>query len=146
MRHRCATSGLGFSRQKNGANAYDVLLGADPREDAERVSAVVDATGEVLCDSEADPSTMVNHGDRPEVRAALATGTGLVCPADSFVAAGSVCRGAAGVCDVAENCTGSGAACPADGFVDSSVICRPAAGACDVDERCTGTGPVPRRC
>ena len=27
-----ATSGLGFSRQKNGANAYDVLLGVDPRE------------------------------------------------------------------------------------------------------------------
>lgn len=27
-----ATSGLGFSRQKNGANAYDVLLGAHPRE------------------------------------------------------------------------------------------------------------------
>jgi chromosome partitioning protein len=27
-----ATSGLGLSRQKNGANAYDVLLGADPRE------------------------------------------------------------------------------------------------------------------
>ncbi len=27
-----ATSGLGFSGRKNGANAYDVLLGADPRE------------------------------------------------------------------------------------------------------------------
>jgi chromosome partitioning protein len=27
-----ATSGLGISRQRNGANAYDVLLGADPRE------------------------------------------------------------------------------------------------------------------
>ena len=27
-----ATSGLGFSRQRNGANAYDVLLGMDPRE------------------------------------------------------------------------------------------------------------------
>ena len=27
-----ATSGLGFSRLKNGANAYDVLLGVDPRE------------------------------------------------------------------------------------------------------------------
>ena len=27
-----ATSGLGFSGQNNGANAYDVLLGADPRE------------------------------------------------------------------------------------------------------------------
>jgi chromosome partitioning protein len=27
-----ATSGLGLSRQKNGANAYDVLLGSDPRE------------------------------------------------------------------------------------------------------------------
>jgi chromosome partitioning protein len=27
-----ATSGLGVSRQKNGANAYDVLLGADPHE------------------------------------------------------------------------------------------------------------------
>ena len=27
-----ATSGLGLSRQKNGANAYDVLLGADPHQ------------------------------------------------------------------------------------------------------------------
>ncbi|MBK8696929.1 MAG: hypothetical protein IPN17_32875 [Deltaproteobacteria bacterium] len=35
----------------------------------------------------------------------------------SNVAAGTVCRGAAGVCDVAESCDGTGAACPPDGFV-----------------------------
>jgi hypothetical protein len=31
--------------------------------------------------------------------------------------AGATCRGAAGVCDVAETCTGASTTCPADGFV-----------------------------
>jgi len=38
---------------------------------------IIDATGVVLCDSEADPEQMENHLDRPEVQAALATGEGL---------------------------------------------------------------------
>ena len=38
---------------------------------------VIAADGRVLCDSEADPSGMVNHLQRPEVADALRTGTGL---------------------------------------------------------------------
>lgn len=38
---------------------------------------IIGATGDVLCDTEADPQRMVNHLDRPEVRAALATGSGI---------------------------------------------------------------------
>jgi two-component system, OmpR family, phosphate regulon sensor histidine kinase PhoR len=37
---------------------------------------VIDPRGKVLADSEHDPATMVNHSDRPEVRAALAGGVG----------------------------------------------------------------------
>ena len=37
--------------------------------------------------------------------------------------AGTVCRTAAGVCDVAETCTGTSATCPADGATDDAVPC-----------------------
>jgi two-component system phosphate regulon sensor histidine kinase PhoR len=37
---------------------------------------VIAANGQVLADSESDASTMENHGDRPEVREALASGNG----------------------------------------------------------------------
>ena len=37
---------------------------------------LISADGRVLADSHVDPSTMANHGDRPEVRAALASGYG----------------------------------------------------------------------
>jgi hypothetical protein len=60
------------------------------------------------------------------------------CPADAFVAAGTECRGAAGVCDLAEACTGSDAACPAD--AKSTTECRGAAGICDLAETCDGAG------
>ena len=53
--------------------------------------------------------------------------------------AGTVCRTAAGVCDVAESCTGTSNACPADSFVSSATVCRAAAGMCDQAESCTGT-------
>jgi cysteine-rich repeat protein len=51
---------------------------------------------------------------------------------------GSVCRAAAGACDLAETCTGSDPQCPAD--VKSTAECRAAAGACDVAESCDGSG------
>src|SRR5688572_28117648 len=38
---------------------------------------VIAANGRVLCDSEADAASMVNHLSRPEVAAALATGAGI---------------------------------------------------------------------
>src|SRR5436305_6901339 len=51
----------------------------------------------------------------------------------------TVCRPAAGPCDVAELCTGSSPTCPADTFEPATFECRPAAGSCDVPELCTGT-------
>src|SRR5581483_11098336 len=67
------------------------------------------------------------------------TGTSASCPADTLMAAGTVCRAAAGVCDVAETCSGSSAACPADAFASSSTVCRASAGTCDIAENCTGS-------
>ena len=53
--------------------------------------------------------------------------------------AGTVCRVAAGVCDVPEICDGISAACPLDQFMPSTQVCRPSAGDCDELEACTGT-------
>src|SRR2546422_7362749 len=83
--------------------------------------------------------------------------------------AGTVCRAAAGECDLAETCDGSSTACPTDVFKASGTtctddgnacttdvcngasatcthpagnagaLCRAAAGECDVAENCTGT-------
>ncbi|HEY3353694.1 MAG TPA: LamG-like jellyroll fold domain-containing protein [Polyangia bacterium] len=64
---------------------------------------------------------------------------GSCCSAScTLVAAGTVCRAAAGPCDVAETCRGTSAACPADAFVAGGTVCRAAAGVCDVAETCTG--------
>src|SRR5438094_908245 len=51
----------------------------------------------------------------------------------------AVCRASAGICDVAESCDGICDTCPADGFVAAGVTCRGAAGVCDVAEKCTGS-------
>jgi hypothetical protein len=55
------------------------------------------------------------------------------------VSAGTVCRGVAGACDVAESCNGVAKTCPTDGFVASGTTCRVSAGVCDVAESCTGS-------
>jgi cysteine-rich repeat protein len=54
-----------------------------------------------------------------------------------FKSAGTTCRDANGVCDVAEVCTGSSATCPDDS--KSTAECRASAGICDVAESCDGT-------
>jgi hypothetical protein len=66
------------------------------------------------------------------------SGASTACPADQKAASTTVCRGAAGGCDVVEHCDGSGNACPADAFASSTITCRGAAGSCDVAEVCTG--------
>src|ERR1051325_5631443 len=50
----------------------------------------------------------------------------------------TICRAAAGPCDVEEDCTGSDPSCPPD--AKSTAECRPAAGTCDVAEHCDGVG------
>jgi hypothetical protein len=68
-----------------------------------------------------------------------ATGGGLVCPADSFLSAGSVCRGASGTCDVAETCSGASAACPSNLFKASGVSCDDGQ-LCTYNDVCNGAG------
>jgi len=53
--------------------------------------------------------------------------------------AGTMCRAAAGVCDVPESCNGTSGQCPDDGFVASTTVCRAAVSPCDAVERCTGS-------
>ncbi|MBU6282808.1 hypothetical protein KGQ64_11250 [bacterium] len=82
----------------------------------------------------------LNAGEACDLGAESNGADGACCALDcSFAAATTVCRAAAGACDVAEACTGASDACPADGFADAGVACRAANGACDVDEACTGT-------
>ncbi|MBN2804617.1 MAG: hypothetical protein JXR91_16100, partial [Deltaproteobacteria bacterium] len=57
-----------------------------------------------------------------------------------FKNSSTVCRVAAGDCDVEESCTGDNSECPTDSFMPSSTVCRDSAGVCDVAESCTGSG------
>ncbi|TMA55097.1 MAG: hypothetical protein E6J75_12780, partial [Deltaproteobacteria bacterium] len=56
-----------------------------------------------------------------------------------FESSATLCRPAAGSCDVAEFCTGTSATCPADAVKPATSECRGATGSCDVAEFCTGT-------
>ncbi|MCP4549329.1 MAG: hypothetical protein GY835_22985, partial [bacterium] len=51
---------------------------------------------------------------------------------------GTVCRAAAGGCDVAETCDGTTTDCPADVFEANGFVCRAAQSICDVEETCPG--------
>src|SRR5206468_6797017 len=65
--------------------------------------------------------------------------SGDCCNTDcTFTAAGTQCRAAADLCDVAETCTGSSSTCPADGFASSGTVCRAAADDCDLADTCAG--------
>jgi len=52
--------------------------------------------------------------------------------------AGTECRPAAGVCDVAETCTGSSLSCPSDKKRPEGTECGAPTGVCDAPERCEG--------
>jgi fibronectin type 3 domain-containing protein len=53
--------------------------------------------------------------------------------------AGTVCRAAVDLCDVAEVCDGVSLDCPADKLAAAATPCRPTAGDCDIAETCDGT-------
>lgn len=72
------------------------------------------------------------------------TGASAECPTSFDVApVGTVCRPAAGDCDVAETCSGSSLSCPGDVRVANGTVCRPQDGACDIAEACVGTPQCP---
>jgi len=61
---------------------------------------------------------------------------------DGFAAGTTICRPAAGQCDVAESCTGSSGACPTDGFAAATTACvgTSSGGVCDGTDSCNGSG------
>jgi hypothetical protein len=59
------------------------------------------------------------------------------CATDGPAPADTVCRPAAGPCDVAERCGGA-TTCPPDALAGPEVQCRASARECDAAERCTG--------
>ncbi|MBI3784797.1 MAG: DUF4215 domain-containing protein [Deltaproteobacteria bacterium] len=70
-----------------------------------------------------------------------ANGTNASCCSSSctYLSSSTVCRAAAGDCDLAEFCTGSSTGCPADAVRSSLTVCRASAGVCDIAENCTGS-------
>jgi hypothetical protein len=62
-------------------------------------------------------------------------GVSAACPANEYVAAGTVCRASAGECDVADHCTGSSGGCADE---KSTALCRASTGVCDLAESCDG--------
>ena len=72
---------------------------------------------------------------------AASNGTASSCCSAScrFVKAATVCRAAAGVCDVAETCPGNSGSCPADAVKTADTVCRAAVDVCDKAETCDGS-------
>jgi hypothetical protein len=67
----------------------------------------------------------------------LCDGTFITCPADTFVAIGTVCRAAASECDQAEACTGGSATCPVDSLLPDGSNCGDLPlGVCDFQDQC----------
>lgn len=86
-----------------------------------------------------EPGVACATGNACELGTVRCEGDTPVCEGSGFRDAGTVCRPAAGPCDLEEVCTGAGASCPSDARAPSSTVCRDAAGACDTAENCTGS-------
>ena len=100
-------------------------------------SVVQDASQDVAQDVVLDAAKDVAQDVARDAATNLASGP--CWNAGSPVAAGTVCRLAAGLCDVAEVCDGVNAACPADKYAPTTTVCRAAAGDCDIAESCSGS-------
>jgi len=120
------------------------------------VSAVRDVPGLPVPDGPSNPApdrvpdigTATSPDAAPDVAQDVARDLATDSPvgpcwnAGSPVAAGTVCRAPAGLCDVPEVCDGVSAACPADKYAPATTVCRTAAGDCDIAESCSGSSPA----
>jgi hypothetical protein len=95
-------------------------------DDSARCPADEKKASGVACTNDSNPCTL----DQCD-------GISSTCP-HAPAPAGTLCRPAAGICDVEETCTGTSPSCPADAFISSATVCRAATGACDAAENCTG--------
>ena len=109
------------------------------------------AVGSIVCDPETGSPSCGDLGPAdPGTVCRMAAGAcdlpevceGTTCPEDAKVEAGTPCRDAVGLCDVAESCDGTSDACPADAFRGAGEECRAGSGLCDPAESCSGMGPT----
>src|SRR5262245_36955872 len=114
------TGGTAHTREGNQANAVAAGIG--------RSFAVENCPADTICRDNFCNPTLTDGG-----RTGLCTFTNQPST--------TICRAAAGVCDVAEFCTGTSPDCPADGFASAATVCRAQNGVCDVAETCPGNGP-----
>jgi hypothetical protein len=120
-----------------GDLASDGLPGSDAGTDTPSGPETVTDTAP---SAQPDAVYDATEGVPPEagaVDALILSGTCAI--ADSPAPLGTVCRVAAGPCDVAEICDGVSTACPFDAFKAKTEICRAKAGDCDQEETCTGS-------
>jgi fibronectin type 3 domain-containing protein len=111
------------------------IVDAPTTEDAATPNASEASVFDVSADAATDRADEEAGVDRDAAEGACAF-AGVLKPA------GTVCREAAGPCDVAESCDGVNADCPADKLAAAGKECRPSAGDCDIAETCSGTSMV----
>ncbi len=105
--------------------------------------ALGQACGDGFCDGRGTCDASCTPGES----CALDCGTGEIqctggaptCELVTPASAGTLCRAAAGPCDLAEVCDGVSGECPADQPRPIGFECRASAGPCDLAEQCDGT-------
>jgi fibronectin type 3 domain-containing protein len=86
----------------------------------------------------ADVADLGGPADGPRDISSIDVPAGACLASGKLLPAGTVCRPAVDLCDVAESCDGTSADCPADKLAKAGTSCRPTAGDCDIAETCDG--------
>jgi fibronectin type 3 domain-containing protein len=125
----------------DGASAQDLRpTNADGSPDD--VLAVPDAgTGAADAPLATDSQNPDGPADSPRDISSIDVPAGACLTNGKPLPAGTVCRPAVDLCDVAESCDGTSADCPADKLAKAGASCRPTAGDCDISETCDGISP-----
>ena len=132
-----------------GANGQTATIGFQGAGGASATAYPLTFNGKILDDNRPNsgwsvsPLPVCGNGaveTKEQCDQGAANGTAGSCCTTSctFKAAGTTCRAAADVCDVAETCSGTSGSCPADAKQPSGTACTSDANPCTVDQ-CDGT-------
>jgi hypothetical protein len=95
------------------------------------------ACGSVVADKPVCGDGVVTGTEKCDEGAANGQPSSCCSATCTFVAAGAICRDAAGTCDVAETCSGASGACPADAVVADGAPCTGnGANTCSLADTC----------
>jgi fibronectin type 3 domain-containing protein len=142
----CSTQGTCVNRQPAGDSRAPADTPAPPVEEAGGHDATPDAAAALDGALELDAARELDGARELDVALDQVRDTTTAeAPVEScslggvLKPAGTLCRAAAGPCDIAESCDGVSAECPADKLAAAGAVCRLAAGDCDIAETCSGT-------